>query len=1298
MEGFWIIIILLLVVNFFAMNGRKTNTQYKNWYRPWLLVIMTLICLAYYKKLTGGFEPNTQYDKFMIEFTFIIVVISFWLGLKFILHTSKINDKLYPLLKKFNMNRVRERKYGYANFLVWPYVYDNHKIRFRYGYKFFKYLFWIAIILIFLSCFFSSKYFDRFIIFQPTVLSFLAVPVFLEWLVYFGKKPDENERPDYYDDEGYSNTSFYDLYSRYKNEENGFYESWISGQFRSNPDEEKNVHKKDEEYLNEYIEKVKNENTDLIIGSDNFTDLVPEVADLIINTIEKGGNILMISDIADHSDYNPSSVGIKTEKDESLSIVQLFSIYIKQILTYKVPAAESLAEIGYYSDTDSSGLTKRILICSAEDALSKELIHSDWMKEMDLMMVFQFNDSLANNLGIKRQLSLWLKQQNKSFKSLFFKNYSAGGDEAISVTWIVGRDVPEVKLPNVQTSVSSYFINFAYEYSVSNLNKILVGNVNEFDLAPGMELSVFPIMENIDHIHYFEGFNLDFVQSKNKLEGLQKSFRKGNGSAEDPLNYLDNVSQSKLLKGIQVNNLPFIVHPRGNSHCTDRHVSIVYDSINNAPKLYQKYMHLGEDESFVCIVSKPHLMREYFAENINYFVASTIEPLELQLSKSKINLCLELLKLLINEQIDLEFIKSLINMHSIDPGSDSIVEFIKKLYKQYLFLDVSKNAVLKSESKTVFRDGEYYHLHCLSMDKQKLEVNEIFEYLRKIKVKDSSGNLILDIPKYLLFQNFLPQQNIIIDGISYEYIQYSDINKELVLRTQPTDNFSFNKSRAVIEISKNAKIENVEPEDNAGIFINGRLHHFTSEINETEIEIYYDCYYRFNRFYNSPLSEKQTPKLIDLTKFEGLIEDSKRKYNTRFLHYKWELPEKFVSHKAELTTRIHHLIYEFLPILFPQRCQYVMIASDNNLDTGHRKTVPWIFPENNFEYSTGNFIEFYIVEDSFADLGILKPIQNFFTKKILTDLYSYLKWINNSNKKDTVSFSQTDNNPKFLNDKASFLRYGLNENQIKWNFDLLIDFLGDSKLIDTSINLEIPKLIPTDLNKHLKIELDEDQPDTETNVTQTVQSSVKMVECDYCAKPYKLFEVEVMEDGLHRCINCQSNTVNDLEAGKIWIEYILNSFKLVYGIAFELEFNLNVVSATELHHALGRKFKITDKYDLRERSGLKNNIIYIEKGLKYEVFVGCAARELSRLYMLKHMDYQKMSHMNPLVFKGLPVFSEYMLLKEMGDNHIKAFASELRTVLTNLKTAEGTAFRHMEKHYNSKRFMKNLTLKYPLAK
>ena len=218
-----------------------------------------------------------------------------------------------------------------------------------------------------------------------------------------------------------------------------------------------------------------------------------------------------------------------------------------------------------------------------------------------------------------------------------------------------------------------------------------------------MELTVFAIMENLKHIHFFEGYNLDYIQSTNKLGGLQRSFIQDETNPKSEYNYREKVTREKIKSSVFINNLPFIVYSSKNPFCEDKHLSIIFDVENNAPKLYKKYCHLGKQEAFICILSKPHLFREFFASNMSYFVDVTLEALEPSLSQNRVNLCLQLLHLLTHEKIEVDYLKSLVNSHDVK-FDGNVVLLIENLFKRYLELDITQSSMLKSDEKYVFEN------------------------------------------------------------------------------------------------------------------------------------------------------------------------------------------------------------------------------------------------------------------------------------------------------------------------------------------------------------------------------------------------------------------------------------------------------------------------------------------------------------------------------------------------------------------------------------------------------------------
>jgi hypothetical protein len=941
------ILFILNVISFFLFNEDK-SLRYRNWYRPWLLLLISLVSLAFFPKIESVLLTYIPMLSYGLELIFCGLIVIGWIFIKFLLRKFEVNDLMESFLKEHNQNQVSKKIRGFANYLVWPYFIKEFSIFKLSGTQFFNALLWVSGAIVLIAHFWSAAQLGKHWLVLPNALGMILLSILAEWIIYFSSSYPVLSDKDNTIDEEEEISDFYKLYKRYINQDKGFYDSVIFGYSSFVNLDVKNLKEDTDEYLKQSSNDFIRKNNDLIISSSSFTDILPKIAEVLLDTLNKGGKILMIADIPNHTKYVPLEVGIEYQENNLTSIAKLFAVYLEQTLTHNIPNVNELLDIGFYSKEDHSGFDKNIILCCVEDSIDSDLIHSKWMKDLDLKIVFQFNDALADNLSIKRQFSLWLHHQSVDYKTIFFKNYSTGGDEATSNTFVSTRDVSEVKIPNHKSTNRFYFINFALENSIGNLNKILIGNPNEYDLAPGIELAVFPIMENVDHIHYIEGHNVDLIQSKNKLQKLQESFSVDDYNPESEYNYRNKVTKTKIGNALLINNLPFIVRPFDKVFCEDKHLSIIFDNEFNAPKLYKKYEHLGKNEAFICVISKPHLFREYFAENIDYFASTTIESLEPQLSSSPINLCLQLYQLLKNEEVDIEYIKSLINSHSIILEDQSVVAFITHLFKIYLHIDVSQIPILKSKSKIIFKENKYYHLQTLNIQQQSAFHNDIFEYLEKVDIIDRNNNLLLEIPKYLLFQNFLPQQNIIIDGISYDYISYNDGERQLVLRTKQTDNISFNKPKTnIILLGKEAT--RIDIEESPTVFIDGIMHQFSIEIYESEMELFYSGYYQFERLYHSHQAKTDTPKWINLLAISDFKELSKRKYNTRYIHIKWEVSQKFKENLSELNTRLHQLLYEFLPVLFPHRYQYIQVASQNDMDKEHRDKTPWIFPRKQLQ-------------------------------------------------------------------------------------------------------------------------------------------------------------------------------------------------------------------------------------------------------------------------------------------------------------------------------------------------------------
>lgn len=1261
--------IIVTVLNYSVFNGKKT-LRYRNWYRPWLATLWVCIMPFFREDIENSITKIIPLVGFSLEIGYCIHVTVTWVAFKSFLQLSGINDFAESLLKKHNTNSIKLQKRGFANYLVWPYYIEGFAIFKRPGFTLYKYMlrgFLLTVLIIYALAIYYFKD-SRYLV--PTAFGLLLIPVITEWLIYFTAEVkseiedlDEEEKED-------KNINFYNLFKRYVNKEHGFRDSVIFGYIKNQKSQWEKQVDDNLKYINDTVNKSIFSNTDFIVSTNDFTSSIPKFSALFFDALKKGGNILLLADIPDHTKYKPFEVGMQYGNNNELeSISKIFSVYLEQTFEHSIPTARSLMDIGYYDEKDKSGLKKRILLTNIRNGLDDQLIHSDWIKELDLVVVLQFNDAYVDNLLIQRKFSLWLDQQSITYKTVLFKIYRTSGDESFTNTWITSKNPEETKLKNVTTADRNYFLNFAYEKSQLNTQKIFQGDSYQYDFSPGIELSVFAIMENIGSIQFFEGYNLDYIQSKNKLVSSQSALKSTPNEPKGAYNYASKVTQHLINQAILVNNLPFIVRPFDKFYCSEKHLSVVYDIENNAPKLYQKYRHLGLKESFICIVSKPHLFRDFFAEQISYFTDNTLEALAPQLSKAKINLCLQLFHLLMHEKISISYIQHLLNQHSVKLKEISVVDFIASLFKRYLHLEIRENSILKYSKHCVFKDGKYQTDQRLTIDKQVLETNDVFNYLEDITIVDGGQNTLLVLPKYLLFQNILPQQNIIINGTSYEYVNFNENTRELVLNATKTEAQTFYKPTAHIKVS-NTEIKEIDAENKREFFAKGKPHTFQLSILEREMSITYDKYFAFEKYYHSPFASQNTPTCITLS--EDFKESSQRKYLTRYLKLEWELIDSLKAQKEKIVTQLHHLLYEFLPILLPYRYQYVQVLSNNSFSKAHREKTPWVFPTHNIPTESKNAVEIYLVEDSFSDLGILKSVQLYF-EYIIKNLYDLLLWLQDDREYFSTDYTEFVKGEAFAKEKLQFLRYGLPKRSSSWDINLLLEFIRENAFFDSD-----------NLNENHK------KRSSKANLNITVA-------CDYCKTVFNLAEVDVMEDGLHRCANCSVGAVDldgdvetlEQEAKELYIQHM--------GIDFssdKMPYTLNFVTATELHDYFNEPFYVTNKYDERIVVGLATDreldAIYIEKHLKKPATLSTIIHEMMHIFQYQRLNFFKMKNSEPELIEGMTTWTEYLLLTKSGNPEYVEYAKFIDSARTADQSEYGIGYRYVKKHYGEEMVSKVL--------
>ncbi|MCZ2393434.1 MAG: hypothetical protein LC105_06240 [Chitinophagales bacterium] len=1225
-------------------------------------MVYILLGLLFYNKIDTYYVFPSIFKDVLFSTSLLVI----WLIAKYWMRRWSLNDTMESYLRHNNTNKLTDY-HGISNYLLWPYFIKGFEIYKRPGRKYILFLLWSVVIVIGLTALLlDQEVLD--ITYFNTYIFILLIPIALEWIIYLEIDDDikETEEKDLTPEKKKDEPQLLELYKRYVDNKDGFGESVIMGFVAYNTElHEQTISQKDE-IIQEYINKLTQENKDVIVSDGYLLENIKKFAPTLLNSLKNGGNVLFLTDIPDYSKIRPKDLGIHHPDDnKELNYGEILSFYLKEVIERDIPFTKGIFDIGYYTKGETDALDKRIILTNISDALSKELLDTEWAKNIDLIIVIQQNDSYFDNLTLSRNLSLWLNQFNQNFRLLFFKPYTTGGDDSMTNIWISSIDPLELKLENVQTSSILYFIDFAFEKSKQNLRKLFVGSNDEFDLTPGVELSIFALLEDLKHIHYFEGFNMGFLQSKNLLSTMYHSLKR-------ELKADEKISQIAIEKYLRVNNSPIVfIDKQDKLSCKDEHLSIIYDIENNAPRLYKKYINLGKNESFICVVSKPHIFREYFAQNIKYFLQNTINPLQPLYTKSTINLCLQLFYLLQHNEVDVRYVEKIIHTYTNDIKGMSTIQFIEHLFNKYLRVNIERNSIIKSTQKEIFNTEKkcYEETYLLSIENTVIESIKSLHFIETVKVEDTSGNVLMELPKYLTFQNILPQQGIVINGIYYEYVNFDKQKNILKVAAKPQDLALFYAPNVKVTFKKEgAQRKSIDVKDAVTFYVDGNSTglQYAAEVRENDIETIFESYFKFQNNYHSPKSEEGTPLKIELK--NEVSASVKRAYHTRYLHIKWEVSDQFKKHYEEINTHLHILFFEVLKVLFPYHHQYIHVLSNNQYNKEVRDHLRWIFTENNFTYSNDDdrkFVEFIFLEDSFSDLGLLNPLKDKF-ESVCRYLYDYLLWV----EKDDIDFLESnymrmDKNDDFFSSKSSFLKYGIKD--FDWNFILLSSFIKKNSFFDSS-----------------------DIADNFENRWGQQEKNI-IVECDYCAQKYHLNEVEVLEGGLHRCLSCAEDAADTEKDAAVLHEEAKSLYAQVLKDDFStLNYSFHFVNYIEFAQQFNLPFKVTNKYDKRVAVGMASDVnpgtgideVWIEKYRKKPFTLSTIVHEMMHIYQFQKLNYFKMKYDEPELIEGMTTWAEWYILSHSKHTDYQNEAEAIREN-REIDTSEyGNGFRYIIKKYN----------------
>lgn len=1232
---------------YFLFN-RKPNERYMHWYRPWLLFVFILFALVFLTKAILFISSFILWDPFYLEIIYSCFIALLWIIIKFIIKKFGIDEVCLKLLYKLNSDRYAEKEKGGSNYLAWPYYnLPDGEILLKAGTGVFRFLFLFMGILVLFLYMISIFFQDKLPITIPTGSLLPVALVFIEWFLYLtSDKEIMEDEGDIIEPEPERIIDYEKLWNKFLST---FPSGFSSAFIKSNDQKYEELKSVNDKMIKDLLVKFTQTGCDIIASDLNMSNSFYKFSRILLESLNRGGNILILTEIPAHFKIDPNELNVGTGiRDTERDMVEIFAEYLSQTIQKQIPTSNEILKIHYYdaskvADADS----RRIILTSVSNMLNNYLIDSKWIKNLELLVVFNFYDSCLSTLSDNRQFSILLSSIQADYKTLIFTPLRNDIHAGLEHTWMLEKP-EELRFNEEVQALKSYFIGFNFEKWRDNWNCIarpLTGNA----IVSGLELTTLPIEEHIKHIHIFEASYTEFKEGKENLSVYKNLLN----------NDLTNINQNAIEKCININLLPIAVSSAGGCSEYDRqHFSLIFDAENNAPKIYNKYAFLGKEENFVLTLTKPHLFRDYFYSNFLFFKNNPVEAIQPQLSKSRINLSLQLITLLRNNPVNKESITNLFSQYGIT-GYSSVHEVISDLFLEYFNYNIKDNFALRYNCENDFYKGKYCKRETYSINDQIFNDQNEFKFLKLVSIVDNAENILFEISMNLVFQNFLPGQNILLNGRPYLFENFTTDGPRLQVRKTETKNVLFYKPEYKITFGNDS--EEADLATQLYYYRHGNKYNLTLRINEGRINVETSGFFEFISAYNSPLADEKQPNRYDLSTFEqSMVRRSYKK--GRILELKWELLPDFAEKKDKITTMLHLLLYESMKVFYPYHHQYIIICSDSQENQKARKTVPWIYP--NFIFTNpieGNYSDkcctLYIVEDSFTDLGILKSFQRNFDY-IMKHLFDLMVWYDED--PDNVLHDTTQYQEN-ITDRSAFLKYGIKK-EIFDGWDLMKDFMDQHLPFDNEILYELSRG-----RKALGLET--------------------IVVCDFCQQTFTLNQVITLNDGLHRCHECSKMAIDTLEQGKGILEEAMQLYKDHLGIDMnKYTFEFVALTARELHELNGIEFNPTTKFDTRKLVGqawdLEHDKLYFEKGYQKEPTLMTIIHELCHIWEYNELNCNQIRRdtETAYIMEGLSVWAEINLMRWGG---YEGTADTCETSRINEESDYGIGFRYIKEHYHT---------------
>ena len=1178
-------ILLLFVFPLFITTRRQRKRAYQWWHIPCFALLCVLVAYLLFHIADVSAWPgfNRLYSDYLVEAVYVLFCSVLWQGIRLYLCKESIHKKLIVYYRKgYSVHREDRDKV-----LPFPYFIDHMgTLRSRVGKPFYQRMLAgviVIIALIYAVCFLLVEYFNT--PFYPlSSFGLFGLLPLVEYYHYLKTEVPEEERKKVPADTSQLSSS--DMEKLWKLYVEWFPNFSVAWKRKLHFDDKSGKNNRD--IIKDLMRGLTSENEDRLLENSDLPEAFTRIEPLFGWAKESGRLVLLVIDMPD-----------LFLKDTQKTYLHHIADGLKKLLS-------SGDELKLYDEfSPESDLNTSIVVASVS-VFSQRDLNMEWMKRIGLVTVVNLFDKSISNLHECRKFSYLLRSVNEQYRMLFITPRLNQVEPNIKNIWLTGSSTHESPVIQYPRGYNQFFVGYNLEECSDRLTQIIKPLPNE-PLPLGSEMIPIAISDKMGEedkivtpVHFFDLAYTDIIEGTEELGKYYK-------------NFIMSVSAENMKSHVHCHLLPLDV-------VGEKQVfSVIFDQNNNAPAAYLKWVHLGHDENFSIVLSKPYLFRDYFNANHDSFTANPFLALQPLLSKSRITLAIILLDILQKSEIPEQKLRTLFQGYYSPDEIQSVPDVVRQLFASYFGNKLAEK--LRSRHTIVFDGSKYSHQTSYKLDFSD-SIN--LPYLDKISVMDESDNVLFVIIRDLLCQNFDIGQTHSFLGKPYKVdsldtagkvLKVKAVNTEQVLFYKPVLSAAIGKERNRIEgiINTSRKWNHRVTGEEIGYSIEGF---------ETEVDISVERWYKFCHY------------SCDSSHFDATLLKERKYKKGRVLKvtYRFLRKEEYMRRKDDIRKGLQILLYEAMQSVFPHHAQYLIISSVGEGDP----ELPWIF--NRFgcnDKEKENELSFYFIEDAHIDLGLIGALSTdntLGTGYLFRYIIDYLIWLKEDEPLPAEGYDEYINNPD--RDKLAFLKYGRDSLPDYFDIDLLVNFIRDF-FCKTE---DIPNLLEVFKNR--------------------TERMYVFGMCDFCGKKMKNSDMKRLDDGRMQCPDCSVDAVSTEEKFAELCEKVKAAFKKYLGIDFSaIPHNAKLVSAVELHKNIGKPFNITNGYDVRKYVGVAfdrdTDYFYVENGYKPNKTYGIIAHEMTHIWQYNNPKFIKFRESNEEWVEGLAVWTDLYLSEKNGMENIE---------------------------------------------